>query len=389
MSPKSAPLLRSSFPVPLRPLPVRDSRRNNTDNKHGGAHEQLLFSYLVLVQSVKFIYTRKSFIRRSITVANKVVMSRLAVVCGGSRGIGKAVSCLLAERGCRLAVLSRNQDAAQATVASLHGADHLAFSCDVSKEQEVHKTFETIQKTCGNISYLVNAAGINRDALLLRTKPEDMVALLHTNLLGSMLTCRAALRSMMHTQGAAIVNIGSVVGLKGNAGQCVYSATKAGLEGFTRSVAKEVASRNIRVNLLAPGFIHTDMTAGLKEDDGARIIPLGRFGKPEEVAQAVLFLLESPYITGQVLVVDGGLQLAMSLVACSICRGNKLHREKTTSPIYLRRNPTPALLHPAHLENGGYRNLQTYSQKSQRREDYAVVLEEAQYSILRMLSKSL
>ncbi|XP_022055207.1 carbonyl reductase family member 4 [Acanthochromis polyacanthus] len=238
-------------------------------------------------------------------------MSRLAVVCGGSRGIGKAVSCLLAERGCRLAVLSRNQDAAQATVASLHGADHLAFSCDVSKEQEVHKTFETIQKTCGNISYLVNAAGINRDALLLRTKPEDMVALLHTNLLGSMLTCRAALRSMMHTQGAAIVNIGSVVGLKGNAGQCVYSATKAGLEGFTRSVAKEVASRNIRVNLLAPGFIHTDMTAGLKEDDGARIIPLGRFGKPEEVAQAVLFLLESPYITGQVLVVDGGLQLAM------------------------------------------------------------------------------
>uniref|UniRef100_A0A3Q1B7E5 3-ketoacyl-[acyl-carrier-protein] reductase beta subunit n=1 Tax=Amphiprion ocellaris TaxID=80972 RepID=A0A3Q1B7E5_AMPOC len=238
-------------------------------------------------------------------------MSRLAVVCGGSRGIGKAVSRLLAERGCRLAVLSRNQDAAQAAVASLHGADHMAFSCDISKEQEVQKTFETIQKTCGNISYLVNAAGINRDALLLRTKPEDMVALLHTNLLGSMLTCRAALRSMMHTQGAAIVNIGSVVGLKGNAGQCVYSATKAGLEGFTRSLAKEVASRNIRVNLLAPGFIHTDMTAGLKEDDGARFIPLGRFGKPEEVAQAVLFLLESPYVTGQVLVVDGGLQLAI------------------------------------------------------------------------------
>ncbi|XP_008297152.1 carbonyl reductase family member 4 [Stegastes partitus] len=238
-------------------------------------------------------------------------MSRLAVVCGGSRGIGKAVSRLLAERGCRLAVLSRNQDAARATVASLHGDDHLAFSCDVSKDQEVQKTFESIQKTCGNISYLVNAAGINRDALLLRTKPEDMVALLHTNLLGSMLTCRAALRSMMQTPGAAIVNIGSVVGLKGNSGQCVYSATKAGLEGFTRSLAKEVASRNIRVNLLAPGFIHTDMTAGLREEDATRFIPLGRFGKPEEVAQAVLFLLESPYITGQVLVVDGGLQLAM------------------------------------------------------------------------------
>ncbi|XP_036969350.1 carbonyl reductase family member 4 [Acanthopagrus latus] len=238
-------------------------------------------------------------------------MSRLAVVCGGSRGIGRAVSRLLAQRGCRVAVVSRGQDAARATVASLHGVDHVALSCDVSKELEVQKTFAMIQKTCGNISYLVNAAGINRDALLLRTKPEDMVALLHTNLLGTMLTCRAALRSMLHTQGAAIVNIGSVVGLKGNAGQCVYSASKAGLEGFTRSLAKEVGSRNIRVNLLAPGFIRTDMTAELKEEDGVRSIPLGRFGEPEEVAQAALFLLESPYITGQVLVVDGGLQPAM------------------------------------------------------------------------------
>ncbi|XP_064845513.1 carbonyl reductase family member 4-like isoform X2 [Oncorhynchus masou masou] len=193
-------------------------------------------------------------------------MSRLCVVCGGSRGIGRAVSKLLAERGCRVAVVSRNQDAAQATVVSLAGADHMAFSCDVSKGEEVQNIFETIQKTCGNVSYLVNAAGINRDGLLLRTRPEDMVALLHTNLLGSMLTCKAALRSMLHTQGGAIVNI---------------------------------------------GFIRTDMTVGLREGEGVRTIPLGRFGEPEEVAMAVLFLLESPYITGQVLVVDGGLQLAM------------------------------------------------------------------------------
>ncbi|XP_040896898.1 carbonyl reductase family member 4 isoform X3 [Toxotes jaculatrix] len=164
-------------------------------------------------------------------------MSRLAVVCGGSRGIGKAVSRLLAERGCRLAVVSRDEGAARATVASLHGGDHVAFSCDVSKEQEVQKTFDTIKKTCGNISYLVNAAGVNRDALLLRTQPEDMVAVLHTNLLGTMLTCRAALRSMLHTQGAAIVNI---------------------------------------------GFIHTDMTTGQREEDWVRSIPLGRFGEPEE-----------------------------------------------------------------------------------------------------------
>lgn len=237
-------------------------------------------------------------------------MSRLVVVSGGSRGIGRAVSWLLAQRGMRVAVLSRREGAAQDTVASLPGDGHISFRCDVSKEQEVQKTFEQIQKNCGNITYLVNAAGVNVDALLLRTRPEDMISVLHTNLLGSMLTCRAALRSMLHTRDAAIVNIGSVVGLKGNAGQSLYSASKAGLEGFTRSLAKEVASRNIRVNLLAPGFIRTDMTAAVNEDR-VRSVPLGRFGEPEEVAQAVLFLLESPYVTGQVLVVDGGLQLAM------------------------------------------------------------------------------
>lgn len=240
-------------------------------------------------------------------------MSRLSVVFGGSRGIGRAVARLLAQRGHRVVVISRNAEAAQATAAALPGADHVALSCDVSKEKEVQKTFEGIQKNCGTVGYLVNAAGINRDGLLLRTRPDDMVSLLQTNLLGSMLTCRVALRSMLG-QGGAIVNIGSVVGLKGNAGQCAYSASKAGLEGFTRSLAKEVASRNVRVNLVAPGFIRTDMTAGLREEEtggGERRIPLGRFGEPEEVAQAVLFLLESPYITGQVLVVDGGLQLAM------------------------------------------------------------------------------
>lgn len=237
-------------------------------------------------------------------------MSRLAVVFGGSRGIGRAVSQLLAQSGHRIVLLSGNKEVAQATAQSLPGENHLGLSCDVSKEEEVQKAFETINKTCGPVGFLVNAAGINRDSLLLRSKSEDMLSVLHTNLLGSMLTCKAAVRNML-SHGGAIVNIGSVVGVKGNAGQCAYSASKAGLEGFTRSLAKEVASRNIRVNLVAPGLIHTDMTAGLEEEAAVRTIPLGRFGEPAEVAQAVLFLLESPYITGQILLVDGGLQLLM------------------------------------------------------------------------------
>ncbi|TRY84209.1 hypothetical protein DNTS_025747 [Danionella cerebrum] len=228
------------------------------------------------------------------------VMSRLAVVSGGSRGIGRAVSHLLAQRGHRVVLLSRNQEAARAAAESLPGEKHVGLNCDVSREEDVQRAFESIRKTCGTVGILVNAAGINRDTLLLRSKSEDVLAVLHTNLLGSMLTCRAALKSML-SHGGAIVNIG----------QCVYSASKAGLEGFTRSLAKEVASRNIRVNLVAPGFIHTDMTAGLEQADVARKIPLGRFGEAAEVAQAVYFLLESPYITGQVLLVDGGLQLAL------------------------------------------------------------------------------
>ncbi|XP_028818296.1 carbonyl reductase family member 4 [Denticeps clupeoides] len=237
-------------------------------------------------------------------------MSRLAVVFGGSQGIGRAVARRLAIRGHKVVVVSRNMEAAQDSAASLYGEGHVALSCDVSKEQEVKSAFETIQKSCGSVGYLVNAAGLNRDALLLRTPPDDIAMTLQTNLLGSILTCRAALRSML-SQGGAIVNIGSVVGVKGNAGQCAYSASKAGLEGFTRSLAKEVAGRNVRVNLVAPGLIRTRMTAGLDEMEWTRRIPMGRFGEPEEVARAAMFLLESPYVTGQVLLVDGGLRLGM------------------------------------------------------------------------------
>lgn len=191
------------------------------------------------------------------------------------------------------------------------GGDHLALSCDVAKEQDVQSTFEEIEKNLGPVNFLVNAAGINRDNLLVRTSAEDMLCQLQTNLLGSMLTCKAAVKTMIKQQGGSIVNIGSVVGLKGNPGQSVYSASKGGLVGFSRALAKEVAKKKIRVNVVAPGFVHTDMTKDLKEEHLKSNIPLGRFGDPLDVAHAVLFLLESPYITGHALVVDGGLQLTM------------------------------------------------------------------------------
>ncbi|XP_074128744.1 3-oxoacyl-[acyl-carrier-protein] reductase [Sminthopsis crassicaudata] len=237
-------------------------------------------------------------------------MDKVGIVFGGSRGIGKAVAHLMAQKGYRLAIASRNLEAARAAAGDLQG-NHLGLCCDVSKEQDVQNAFEEVEKNLGRIKFLVNAAGINRDALLLRTKTEDMVSQLHTNLLGSMLTCKAALKHMIQQQGGSIVNIGSIVGLKGNPGQCVYSASKGGLVGFSRSLAKEVARKKIRVNVVAPGFIYTDMTKDLKEEELKKNIPLGRFGEPKDVAHAVVFLLETPYITGHVLVVDGGLQLVL------------------------------------------------------------------------------
>ncbi|XP_068408624.1 3-oxoacyl-[acyl-carrier-protein] reductase isoform X1 [Eschrichtius robustus] len=237
-------------------------------------------------------------------------MDRVCAVFGGSRGIGRAVARLMAQRGYRLAIVARNLQGARAVAGDL-GGDHLALSCDVAKEHDVQNTFEEIEKNLGRVNFLVNAAGINRDNLLVRTNAEDMLSQLHTNLLGSMLTCRAAVKTMIKQQTGSIVNVGSVAGVKGSSGQSVYSASKGGLVAFSRALAKEIARKKIRVNVVAPGFVHTDMTKDLKEEHLKKNILLGRFGDPLDVAHAVVFLLESPYITGHVLVVDGGLQLTM------------------------------------------------------------------------------
>ncbi|XP_063665238.1 3-oxoacyl-[acyl-carrier-protein] reductase isoform X10 [Pan troglodytes] len=178
-------------------------------------------------------------------------MDKVCAVFGGSRGIGRAVAQLMARKGYRLAVIARNLEGAKAAAGDL-GGDHLAFSCDVAKEHDVQNTFEEMEKHLGRVNFLVNAAGINRDGLLVRTKTEDMVSQLHTNLLGSMLTCKAAMRTMIQQQGGSVVNVGSIVGLKGNSGQSVYSASKGGLVGFSRALAKEVARKKIRVNVVAP-----------------------------------------------------------------------------------------------------------------------------------------
>ncbi|XP_032004776.1 3-oxoacyl-[acyl-carrier-protein] reductase isoform X3 [Hylobates moloch] len=188
-------------------------------------------------------------------------MDKVCAVFGGSRGIGRAVAQLMARKGYRLAIIARNLEGAKAAAGDL-GGDHLAFSCDVAKEHDVQNTFEEMEKHLGRVNFLVNAAGINRDSLLVRTKTEDMISQLHTNLLGSMLTCKAAMRTMIQQQGGSVVNVGhrrgmllhkrSIVGLKGNSGQSVYSASKGGLVGFSRALAKEVARKKIRVNVVAP-----------------------------------------------------------------------------------------------------------------------------------------
>lgn len=241
---------------------------------------------------------------------------RVAIVTGASRGIGRAVALALAAEGAKVVVnYASSSGAADEVVAQITaaGGEAIALQADVSKSDQVETLIKESKDKFGRLDVLVNNAGITRDTLLMRMKPEDWQAVIDLNLTGVFLCTRAASKIMLKQKSGRIINIASVAGQMGNPGQANYSAAKAGVIGFTKTVAKEVAPRGITVNAVAPGFIETDMTKEIKSEDIIKYIPLGRYGKPEEIAGMVKFLAADPaaaYITGQVFNVDGGMVMA-------------------------------------------------------------------------------
>ncbi len=238
-----------------------------------------------------------------------------AIVTGGSRGIGRAIALRLADEGADVAVCaSRSLESAEAVAEEIRakGRQAIATKGDVSKADEVDALVAEVLGGFETVDILVNNAGINRDGLLMRMKEEDWDAVLDVNLKGAFLCTKAISRSMMKARTGKIINVSSVVGLMGNAGQVNYSASKAGLIGLTKSTAKELAGRGITVNTVCPGFIPTDMTDGMPEQAKEALIgliPLGRLGSTDDIAAAVAFLAsdDAAYITGQSIVVDGGM----------------------------------------------------------------------------------
>jgi 3-oxoacyl-[acyl-carrier protein] reductase len=239
--------------------------------------------------------------------------TRTAVVTGGSRGIGLAIATALAGAGARVAILARDGARAQTAAQGLAGDGRArGYGCDVADGAQVTAALEAVERDQGSVDILVNNAGITRDNLLFRIGEADWDAVLDTNLKGPFLAAKAAARGMIKRRWGRIINITSVIGLMGNKGQANYAASKAGLIGFTKSLAKELASRNVLVNAVAPGYIDTELTQGLSDELKRALlehVPLGRLGQAADVAGVVLFLASewASYITGQVLVVDGGM----------------------------------------------------------------------------------
>ncbi|MFN6529961.1 3-oxoacyl-[acyl-carrier-protein] reductase [Nostoc sp. ChiSLP03a] len=246
-----------------------------------------------------------------------LLQDKVAIVTGASRGIGRAIAIELASQGAIAVVnYASSSAAAEAVVTEITaaGGQAIAIQADVSKIEQVDALVNAVMEKFKRVDILVNNAGITRDTLLLRLKPEDWQAVIDLNLTGVFLCTRAVSKIMLKQRSGRIINITSVAGQMGNPGQSNYSAAKAGVIGFTKSVAKELATRGIAVNAVAPGFIATDMTSDLNNpEDILKYIPLGRFGQPEEVAGMVRFLAADPaaaYITGQVFNVDGGMVMA-------------------------------------------------------------------------------